>query len=1461
MTPASLRLARARHLARSWKPGWWPDRWTVLAALCAAYVPVLASSPGTVGIDTKVYLYLDPGRLLHDATSLWEADRALGTVTHQTIGYLWPMGPFFWLFEAIGSPDWLAQRLWLGTLLAAAGLGVRYLLRTLGFDGRGLLVAVLVYELSPYLLNYAVRHSIVLVPWAALGWLIGLTVKSARSNGWRYPALFAIVAATAGSVNATSLAMVGLAPVLWLVHAAAVERSVAPRRAVGAALRIGALSLGVSLWWITGLLIQSAYSLSTVRYTEPYQLVAESSTSTEILRGLGYWYFYGFDKLGLLVDSSINYTLGNWLVFISFGIVVGALALGAAVRWQHRSYFLLLFAVGALVAVGAHPYDSPSPLGGAFKALTRIDAGLALRSTPRAVPMVSLAVAVLAGAGVGALSRRARRLGAFIGCGVVLAVVLNNPAIWKAQMVGEYMQRPEQLPQYWLEAAADLDRTNTDTRVWEVPGSDFASYRWGTTIDPITPGLMDRGYVARELVPFGSAPSAALLSAVDRRMQEDTLEPESLAPVARLMSVGDVVHRADLTYERYRTPRPVETAALLARAPGLEEAAAYGESTPNVAGPEQPMIDEVHLARPVDAEHPAPVTRFAVADPLPVLRTRSIDGAVVLIGDADGIVDAAAAGVLDTSRPLFMAADLIDDSELRELALGGPAHIVVTDSNRRRAQRWGTIRENRGHTESEGEAPLIEDPADQRLPVFAADAATADDTLTVSEQRGPVSARATGYGNPVLYVAEDRPVHAVDSSVDTAWKVAAFSAAVGEVLQLRLDEPTKIDAVRLVQPLRRADLPVFTRPPNRHITKVEIRADGRRIAIAELDERSLAPAGQNIPLGVVASVVEIEILEDNLGDLGSYGGIDGVGFAEVDLGVGPTTEVIRTPRALMDSIADDLGDHAVTVVLTRERSNPREPLRSDPEAAIARAVPMPGPREAELRGSARLSARAPSWIIDDLLGLSGDPVEASSSGRLAGDLASRASAMLDGDATTAWTGSFAPPDGQWIEFAFQEPAAADLVEIDVVVDSLHSVPSAFRALLDGIDAGTFETGLALVDNPPASVATVTVPLERPARTIRLVAEQVRERLTPDWHSNTLQALPISITEVRFGQVEAGPDHTSRFDTGCRYDLLTVNGEPAPVRVTGSVEDAEARRRLDLEGCEPVTLTAGETLVVAYAGSGTGIDIDQIVLSSPAGSPVPAAATTGVEVLRSTDTAIDALVPAAATSRWLVLGQSHNRGWHATAGGVDLGPPVVIDGFANGWLLPPGETTEIELRWTPQRWVSRALVASALFALAAVAAALRGRRDPGPRTVRAAARLGPARPELVLPVLEAGTGRAPIPAAAIAASGAAMVAVLNLPEWPRWVWIGPLLGMVTFVAARWRRGAGVLLLGAATSLGAAATWIMVEQSRFHHPPGFGWPRYFEEVHILGVVTILLVLAAWAREVASTRLDPHAHVGER
>ena len=87
---------------------WFQRHRLVLGIAVLTYIPVILSSPGEVGADTKTYLYLDPGGVLSDARLLWDSDVALGTVTHQNIGYLWPMGPFYWVFETLGSPDWFA---------------------------------------------------------------------------------------------------------------------------------------------------------------------------------------------------------------------------------------------------------------------------------------------------------------------------------------------------------------------------------------------------------------------------------------------------------------------------------------------------------------------------------------------------------------------------------------------------------------------------------------------------------------------------------------------------------------------------------------------------------------------------------------------------------------------------------------------------------------------------------------------------------------------------------------------------------------------------------------------------------------------------------------------------------------------------------------------------------------------------------------------------------------------------------------------------------------------------------------------------------------------------------------------------------------------------------------------------------------------------------------------------------
>ena len=1455
MTPGTRAAASAASLWAGFA-AWWRHRsgWTVAVAGAVAYGPLLASRPGLVGADTKTYLYLDPGRLMSQAGVMWDADRALGTVTHQNIGFLWPMGPFYWFFEAVGAPDWVAQRLWVGTLLFAAGLGVRYLLRTLGFEGRGLLIAMLAYELSPYALHYSARISAVLLPWAGLGWMIGLTVRSARTGGWRHPALFALTVVTVGSVNAPSLMLAGLGPVLWLIHAAVADRSITPRRAMSAAARIGLLTTGVSLWWMAGLALQSGYGLNILSYTETREVVAEASTAPEVLRGLGYWFFYGNDKLGPWIEPSVSYTQGGWLIFVSFGLATLALGSAALVRWRHRSYFVLLAAVGALIAVGFHPPEDPSLLGSLFERYSRSGPLQAMRSLPRAIPLVALATAVLLGAGINSLGRRLPRIGMVAAALVLVGVVLNNPAMWRLDMIEDNLNRPEELPDYWLEAADALDvdgGPDEGTRVWEVPGSDFASYRWGNAVDPITPGLIERGYVARELVPFGSPQSASLLGAFDRRLQEGTLDPAGLAPVARLMSVGDVVHRADLIFERYRTPRPVETADLLNRAAGLQRAAAFGDPVPNLAGPEQTMIDEIHLARTIDAEHPAPVTRFEVADPLPVVRTRPVAGATVLVGGADGIVTAASAGVLEVDRPLILAADLAADPSLAERVLTHPTHIVVTDTNRRRAHRWGLMRENRGHTEQAGEQPIRYDGTDSRIDVFDYNAVetntgAADDVRTVSEQRGPLAAQASGHGNPVSYTNDDRPYNALDGSLDTAWAVATFSEARGERIRLALAEPAFVESMRLVQPQPSGSDPAET---DRRITEIAVRVDGGHFAVVDLDDRSRSPQGQPVSIGRVVSEIEIEIARTNTGRPINYSGLAPVGFAEIDLGLGPVLEVIRTPRALLDRLGGDLEDHSVTVVLTRERSNPREPVRTDPELRMVRAVPLGASLEVEVSGTARLTTTAASALIDALVGLG--PVSATSSAHLAGDLPSRAAAVLDGDPSTAWTGRFGSQAGQWLELSRTVPFEPGVIEIDFVVDELHSTPKAVEVLVDGHEVGYLDLDLtaAAASAAPDSTVTVAVTMPMAGSRVRIVLDEADERLTREWYGNGFVALPVSVAEVRIGDTPPlGPP--TDIDTGCREDLVFIDGRAAPVRVIGTADDALARRELRVEGCRPAALGPPESVIVTAPGSVTGLDIDQLVLAGPRHSPAPVEGIGEVDAIRHRDTAYTVEVPDRDRDRWLVLGQSHSRGWRASVDGADLGPPVVIDGFANGWLLPAGGAAAVELRWTPQRLVDWALRLSALAVITTVLIVWRGRPDRG---VRSSAR---ARFESDRPVLRWPWSRAPAAQPSTMATVAAGIAVtvLAAASVPDWHAAALAAGAVAVAALRHRRLWWLAPMLAAISLGCAALFVLVQQYRFRYPPDFSWPNRFETVHILGMAAILALAVDYAVTVARARARP-------
>ncbi len=1223
----------------------------LLAALAAlAYLPLLWSSPGKVSADTKTYLYLDPSKLLARAPYLWDEHIGFGTVTHQNIGYLFPIGPYYWLMDRLGVPDWIAQRLWLGTLLFAAGAGIVYLCRTLGWTGRGVGVAAVAYMLSPYIFDYAARLSAILLPWAGLGWLLSCTIRSVREGGWRWPARFAFTVAAVGGVNATSLVLVGLAPAWWIIHTFA-TRAVRPSILIRAVVRIGLLTVPVSLWWMAGLLLQGRYGIPILRYTETYEAVSRASTVPEVLRGLGYWFFYGADKVAPWVTAGRPYTQTLWLLLSSFGIVALGLLAAAMVRWRERGFAVGLLVIGVVVSAGAHPYHDPTLFGRGFKGFVDSAAGMALRSTPRAVPLISLALALFLGVGARALAVRFARLGARAPQAAVALLLANVPTFLLGHIYTPSLLRDETVPTYWTDAAKALDTTST-TRVLETPGSDFADYRWGGTIDPITPGLMDRPYVARELIPYGSAASADLLNAYERRQQDGLFEPQAVAPLARLMAVGDIALRSDLQFERYRVARPRQLWDQYSTA-GMDAPTGFGSSQPNVPIARLPLKDEVELTASPSLPDPPAVATFGVPDAQPIVRTAPLRTTVV-DGDGEGLYDAAAAGLLMPASVVLYAGDLSARPASFDAAMAN-ARLIVTDQNRRQARSWGSVRENLGHTEQVGEAAMHRDANDNRLDLFPG---VSDDFSTVVQQRGVVRAQATGYGNPITYTPEDRAANAFDGDQLTAWRVGAFADVTGEKLEVQLTAGTTTDHITLQQPTWGAQ--------NRWLTQVELRFDGKDPLLVDLSDASRQPPGQVVSFpSRTFTTLTITLVATNFTKLPGYRGLVAVGFAEVGIPGVKVDEVIRPP---VDLLARSDG-HPLDVVFTRQRANQVEPNRSDPELSLARAFTLPSQRSFTLTGEARVSGLATDEVEQKVTGATGARAVATAS--IVGAPLVRAASAIDGNLTTAWT---TPIDKlqQTITVTNPSPVTADHLNLSVVHDGRHSLPTLIELSVDGgpVQALSLPAWPAAASTLQA-VSRVTVPLPSPVTGTRfgisLAEAQVVSSI--DYLSELPVALPIGIAEIGLPGLQ--PLHVpDQFSDDCRTDLVTVDGSPLAVRLTGSTSDGLQRRPLSLAACAPLTLGAGEHLIRTAIGRDAGIDVDRLVLRSSLPADVPTEAAPTVTVNGHGPVSYDLSFAATAKPFWLILSQSHNSGWQPAVQGGSAGPLTIVNGFANGWLITP-----------------------------------------------------------------------------------------------------------------------------------------------------------------------------------------------
>ena len=798
--------------------------WQTLLLAALAYVPALTASPGRMPADSKLYLYLDPGRFLADAAGSFDPRQFAGWVPHQHIGYLWPTGPWFWTFEQLGVPDWVAHRLWIGTLMLAAGLGARWCARQLGLLGPALVVVAVVYQVSLYVLPYVSRTSVMLLPWSGLPWVVGLTVRASRRPGWRDPALIALVVFTIGSVNATALAMIVPAPALWLLHAVA-SRWMSWRAVAVVVARVAATSVAVSMWWIVGLLVQGRHGAPVLDYSETLRDVASTSTSAEVWRSLGYWLFYIRDPFNATTSESLRYLVSTASILVSFVVPVVCLTALVWVRWAHRRYAALLVGVGALLAVGVHPVDDRTPL---MRLLTGDGEGglaLALRSSTRAIPMMQLGLALAAGslvAATSALHWRRRAIDRPAAVAVVLIVVANMPSLFTGAWVDDGIDRDADPPSAWLEAAEALDEAEPPGRVLMLPGAEFGSYRWGHTVDQPIPGLSERGVVTRDLLPLGAAPAMDLLYEFDDRFQVGVAEAATVGPIARLFAADTIWLTNDHAFERYRTARPEVVRDVVRSSDAVTDVEAYGSSVVNQ--PERPVVDGRTVADTRVGAVAAPV-ELAALDGAGDLG-RVYGHTLAVAGNGAGLVDSAAIGLLPAQVGVryLGAADGVVVSDVG---------VLVTDTNRRRARQWATSQDTTGFTESgDGDTDLLgQSAADTRL-VVRADMAT-----TTAEQVGPALARATGYGEPVALLPEARPAMAIDGDASTAWSVGEHADPVGETIRVDLPDGTTSQIV-----LHQLQTGAF-----------DHRGGARRVRVGERGVPPFGDARRTIPVGCRSS--------------------------------------------------------------------------------------------------------------------------------------------------------------------------------------------------------------------------------------------------------------------------------------------------------------------------------------------------------------------------------------------------------------------------------------------------------------------------------------------------------------------------------------------------------------------------------------------------------------------------------
>ena len=1236
-----------------------------LVASCVLLVGLaLAQSPGVLVADTKLDLALAPGDFLLRAAHLWDAEGAFGQLQNQAYGYLWPMGPFFWIGSLLEVPEWAVQRLWVALVMCVAMLGVARLAKALGVrSDLAAIAAAFAYALSPRMLTTLGPISIEAWPGALAPWvLLPLVLGSRAGSPRRAAALSALAVAMVGGVNAAAAFAVIPLGALWLL-----TRSRGPRRRVLMTWWPLFTLLG-TLWWLVPLFLMGAYSPPFLDFIEAADNTTFPTTLFDALRGTSNWVPY--------VDTSWragNDLIRDFYLPINGGVLlfVGLWGIARGTN-PHRVFLALATVVGLLAVTAGHTGSVQGWLAPELNAL--LDGALApLRNVHKFDPLIRLPLVLgLAWFLEDALTRmraddglpgerqdRVQRfnLAVLVGTTVVAVAGAAVPAIaGRLAPSGGF----EAVPGYWEDAAAFLAAEYGDEgTALVVPGSAFGSYVWGFPRDEPMQSIAASPWAVRNAVPLTPAGNIRMLDAIEARLSQGRPSPGlaaflSRAGISALVVRNDVAPSAD-------APDPVLVHQALDGSPGLRRVVDFG---PLIGG-------EAHLEGEIgrmlvnggwQSEYSA-IEIYDVAG-APATAVTS-DAAPVVVGGPEDLLDLADLGLL-ADEPTVLAPDV-------EGAPGPRQPVILTDGLRRTERHFGRTHNGTSATLADDDDLRLENPARDYLPTGFDDwttSASYTGIAGVSASSSMADADASGTVQPGRL-----PFAAVDGVPGTMW--VADQDSQPSWWQLDLEGVLPIDEVTVqAGPEAREVIRIVTE--NRTVEDVPIPAgSSRTVVVSDGGTGWLRLEDASGRVGHRPSIAEVVV--------------DGV-EPHRSLVLPTLPETWGNPDAVVLRRLADARDGCATID-AEVRCVPGREVAEEEPTGFRRAVTLSFTQryDAELM----VQARPGTTSFTDLL-LTDQPASISASSVGVGEPRASAFAAIDGDPGTTWTAA-GNDQAPTLVVSWLGDRQVRGLRLAVGRDTAARLPEKLVvAWLGGrqvVDVG--RNGVVRLRPFVADRVAIGVRAAEPAVSL-------------DFDSSSSQ-VPVGVGELRVVGVPfvpvALPRRPVSFPCGTGPTLV-VNGTEVRTAVDAPLRDLYAGSAVPARLCESSGLELLAGLNQVYVRASAALVPSSLVLSD--GSPVA-----------GTLTRAERQGPDPASSEVAVTGGgllnlriNTNPGWEAQQAGDAL-EPVVVDGWQQGWQLVDDEAP-VQVAYAPDTAYRAGLLTGLLTLVLLVVGVLgASRRTPGP----------------------------------------------------------------------------------------------------------------------------------------------------